>query len=118
MEWIESQQCPVNKAITMISVIGTPMIQRIIERIMVSFMSWNKIIRLLPDQLLTWCPVKRHLASENACRFPQKSAMKLILASHLHSWPARRLLMRNFLLDSRPSPGWVRIDHEPIPDGG
>ena len=50
----------------MISVIGTPMIQSNIERIMVSFMSCNKIIRLLPYQLLTSCPVKRHPVSENA----------------------------------------------------
>ena len=48
LEWRGSQQCPVNKAIIIINVIGTPMIQSNIERIMVSFMSCNKIIRLLP----------------------------------------------------------------------
>jgi hypothetical protein len=37
----------------MISVIGTPRIQSNIERIMVSFMSYKKIIRLWPYELLT-----------------------------------------------------------------
>ena len=75
----------------MISVIGTPRIQSNIERIMVSFMSCNKIIRLLPYEFLTSCPVKRHPASENASRVPQKSATKHILASHLHSWSVHLL---------------------------
>ena len=75
----------------MISVIGTPMIQRNIERIMVSFMSCNKIIRLLPYQLLTSCPIKRDLAAENTSRFPQKSAIKATLASHLNPWPVHLL---------------------------
>ena len=86
-EWIGSQQCPVIKAIIIISVIGTPMIQSTIERIMVSFMSCNKIIRLLPYKFLTSCPVKGHPASENPSRFPQKRAIKLILASRLNPWP-------------------------------
>jgi hypothetical protein len=53
VEWRGSQQWPVNKAIIIINVIGTPMIQSNIERIMVSFMSCSKIICLLPYQLLT-----------------------------------------------------------------
>ena len=76
----------------MISVIGTPSIQSNIERIMVSFRSYNKIIRSLPYQLLTSCPVKCHPASENASRFPQKNAIKLILASHLNPWPVHLLV--------------------------
>jgi hypothetical protein len=87
VEWIESQQCPVIKAITMISVIGTPRIQSNIERIIVSFMSYK-----LPYEFLTSCPVKRHPASENASWLPQKSAIKLSLASHLHSWPVHLLV--------------------------
>jgi hypothetical protein len=71
----------------MISVIGTPMIQSNIERIMVSFMSYK-----LPDEFLTSCPVKRHPASENTSRLPQESALKLTLASHLHSWPVYLLV--------------------------
>jgi hypothetical protein len=67
------------------------MIQSTIERIMVSFMSRNKIIRLLPYELKTSCPVKRHPVSENASRFPQKSATKLILASRMNSWPVHLL---------------------------
>ena len=66
----------------MISVIGTPRIQSNIERIIVSFMSYK-----LPDEFLTSCPVKRHLASENTSRLPQESAIQLILASHLNPWP-------------------------------
>ena len=53
VEWRGSQQCPVNKAIIIINVIGTPMIQSNIERIMVSFVSCNKIICVLPYQFLT-----------------------------------------------------------------
>ena len=75
----------------MISVIGTPMIQSNIERIMVSFMSSNKRTRLWPSELLTSWLVKRHPASENASRVPQKNAAKLILSSHFHSWPGRLL---------------------------
>jgi hypothetical protein len=66
------------------------MIQSTIERIMVSFMSCNKIIRLLLYEL-TSCPVKRHPASENTGRFPQKRAIKLILASRLNPWPVHLL---------------------------
>jgi hypothetical protein len=76
------------------------MIQSTIERIMVSFMRCNKIIRLLPYELLTSCPVKRHLVSENASRLPQKSAIKLILASHLNPWPVH--LLFDSLSYSRP----------------
>ena len=56
VEWIKSQQCPVTKAIIIISVIGTPRIQSNIERIMVSFMSCNKIIRLLPYEFFWFVP--------------------------------------------------------------
>ena len=76
----------------MINVIGTPMIQSNIERIMVSFMSCNKIIRLLPCEFFTSCPVKRDPASENASWLPQKSAIKLILARLLHPWLAHLLV--------------------------
>ena len=40
----------------MISVIGTPRIQSNIERIIVSFMSCNKIIRLLPYEFFNFVP--------------------------------------------------------------
>ena len=98
VEWLGSQQCPVIKAIIMISVIGTPRIQSNIERIIVSFMSCNKIIRLSPYEFFTSCPVKRHPASENASRLPQKSAIQLILTSHLNPWPAHLLSMPSPLL--------------------
>ena len=105
------------------SVIGTPMIQSNIERIMVSFMSCNKIIRLLPYEFFTSCPVKRHLVSENASRFPQKSALKLSFASHLHSWPVHLLVDSLIPLIAAQGgtglerlPGWspeYRSDHNP-----
>jgi len=91
VEWLGSQQCPVIKAIIMISVIGTPRIQSNIERIIVSFMSCNKIIRLSPYEFFTSCPVKRHPASENASRLPQKSVIQIILTSHLNPWPVHLL---------------------------
>jgi len=68
------------------------MIQSNSERIMVSFKSCNKIICLLPYELLTSSPVKRHPVSEDASRFLQESAIKLILASPHYSWPVHLLV--------------------------
>jgi hypothetical protein len=42
--------------------------------------------------------VWRYLVSENASLFSQKSAIKLILASHLHPWPVHLLSNPSLLL--------------------
>jgi hypothetical protein len=48
--------------------------------------------------VFNFVPVKRYLFSENASMFPQKTAIKLILASHLHLWPVHLLFDSSSIL--------------------
>ena len=48
--------------------------------------------------VLAFHPVAHYLISENASLFPQKSAIKPILASHLHPWPVHLFSIPSLLL--------------------